>query len=136
MKGECNCGAVSYESDGNVSDVFICHCSICRRTTGGVGIAVIIVASENFKWVSGKENICCWSKPGHDWHTYFCQVCGAPLPGDNDEKNMYIPVGSITSGGEDLKVAHHLYVNSKAPWEEIGDTGKQHPEAYETEGTL
>ena len=130
LKGECNCGAVSYQAEGSVSDVFICHCSICRRSTGSGGIAVSIVASEKFEWLAGQEQIRYWSKAGHDWHTYFCKVCGSTLPGANDERNVYIPVGTIVKGGENLKVAHHLYVNSKASWEEIGDSGKQHPEGY------
>lgn len=130
LMGECNCGAVSYEADSKVSDVFICHCSICRKSTGSGGIAVVIVASEKFKWAAGQEQVCYWSKPGHDWHTCFCKVCGSTLPGPNDERNMYIPVGTITKGGENLKVAHHLYVNSKASWEEIGDSGKQHTKGY------
>jgi hypothetical protein len=43
---------------------------------------------------------------------------------------MYIPVGTITVGGEDLKVVHHLYVGSKASWEEIGDAGERHTEGF------
>jgi len=130
VKGECNCGSVAYEVNADISDVFICHCSICRRSTGGGGIAVSIVSSKDFQWVVGQEQVCHWPKPGHDWHTYFCKICGSALPGKNDEANLYIPVGTITSGGENLKVAHHLYVDSKAIWEEIGDTGKQHPEGF------
>lgn len=130
LRGECNCGVVSYVADSNVTDVFICHCSICRRSTGSGGIAVSIVDSVNFKWESGQDQICYWSKPGHDWHTYFCKICGSTLPGSNDERNTYTPVGTITTGGENLKVAHHLYVNSKASWEVIRDSGKQHTEGY------
>lgn len=130
VKGECNCGAVLYEADSEVSDVYICHCSICRKFTGSGGIAVSIVPFKKFSWLAGQEYISYWSKPGHDWHTNFCKVCGSALPGANDEENVYIPVGTIKEGDEDLKIAHHLYVNSKPGWEEIGDSGKQHPEGY------
>ena len=37
--GECNCGAVQFEIDAQLSGVFVCHCSICRRSTGSNGIA-------------------------------------------------------------------------------------------------
>ncbi|HEY7883550.1 MAG TPA: GFA family protein [Cellvibrionaceae bacterium] len=130
IEGECNCGAVVYKVDSKISDIFICHCSICRKSTGSGGIAVSIVASNKFSWVRGQDSISNWSKPEHDWHTYFCRVCGSALPGENDELHMYLPVGTITVGHENLKVAHHLYVNSKASWEEIGDEGKQHPKGY------
>ncbi|TQV72736.1 GFA family protein [Exilibacterium tricleocarpae] len=130
MRGECNCGAVSFEISATISDVYICHCSICRRSTGSAGIAVGIVSKDEFKWVTGKDNIGLWSKPGHDWQTSFCVTCGSPLPGKNDDKTIYVPVSLLTTGVSELKVAHHLFVGSKADWEEIGDTGKQHIEGY------
>lgn len=130
ISGQCNCGEVSFEVHAAVEDVFVCHCSICRRSTGGSGIAVTIVNCENFVWVSGVKAIKTWRKPNHDWETSFCQSCGTPVPGRNDAENMYIPVSLLGSGVENLKVAHHLFVGSKATWEEIGDSGRQHTGAY------
>lgn len=131
ITGECNCGAIGFSLD-KISDVFICHCSICRKSTGSAGFAVGVVENEKFCWEKGQENISFWAKPGHEWHTYFCKICGSTLPGENDDMRMYIPVGLLDSGHEALKVAHHVYVNSRAVWEEIGDSGKKHPEGYET----
>ncbi len=130
VQGECNCGTVSFEIKVAMSDVYICHCSICRRSTGGSGIAVGIVSKDDFNWVRGKESIRVWSKSNHDWQTSFCLTCGSPVPGENDDRNMYVPVSLLTTGASDLKVAHHLFVGSKASWEEIGDSGKQHIEGY------
>ena len=55
-EGACNCGAVKFEIDADLADVYVCHCSI--------------------------------------------------------------------------SVTHHVWVGSKAVWDEIGDTGKQHPEQF------
>ncbi|WP_444996941.1 GFA family protein [Aliikangiella sp. IMCC44359] len=130
MYGECNCGTVSFELNREVSDIYICHCSICRKATGSSGIAVSIISKNKFHWLKGKNNISSWSKPGHDWETNFCSTCGSPLPGENDSENMFIPVSLLTTGNNKLKVAHHIYVGSKAGWEEIGDSGKQHIAGY------
>jgi len=124
--GECNCGAVSFEIITPVEDVYICHCSICRRNTGGSGVAVTIVGNENFKWITGTSNKNTWSKPNHDWEASFCVTCGSALPGKNSETNLYVPVSLLNNGVERLKVVHHIFVGSKANWEEIGDSGKQH----------
>lgn len=129
-RGECNCRAVAFEIDSDLSDVFVCHCSICRRFTGSSGIAVVVVASDAFRWIRGSIQITAWKKPNADWHSYFCRVCGSALPGANDESRMFVPAGLITEGGERLTVAHHVWVNSKADWDEIGDAGRQHPEAF------
>jgi len=130
ITGECNCGVVSFEISIALTNVFVCHCSICRRSTGSAGIAVAIVNNDNLKWLTGNENITTWSKPDHEWQTSFCATCGSSLPGKNDESNMYVPVSLLNNGVEQLRVAHHIFVGSKANWEEIGDSGKQHIAAY------
>ena len=129
--GACNCGAVAFEVTVELSDVFVCHCSICRRSTGSNGIAVVVVDNDAFRWTGGEEHIATWKKPDVDWQTWFCRVCGSRLPGANDESRMFVPAGLIADGGEDLRVMHHIWVDSKACWDEIGDSGKQHAKAYE-----
>ena len=126
ITGQCNCGAVSFSIDATMSDVYVCHCSLCRRSTGSAGIAVGVVAKETFRWLTGEEQIKTWRKPNHDWQTSFCRCCGSPLPGTNDDQRMYVPVSLLTTGTENLRVAHHMFVGSKAEWEEIGDDGQQH----------
>jgi hypothetical protein len=43
---------------------------------------------------------------------------------------MFVPAGSLTQGGDALRVAHHIWVNSKAVWDKIADAGKQHAEQF------
>jgi len=126
-KGSCNCGAVEFEINTPIRDIYFCHCSICRRSTGTSGIPVVVVRNEDFQWTKGEDCISTWKKPNKDWQTWFCRVCGSPLPGKNDSERMFVPAGLITLGGDELKIAHHIWVDSKANWDEIGDKGKQHP---------
>ncbi|MEM9776743.1 MAG: GFA family protein [Chloroflexota bacterium] len=65
-KGECNCGAVAFEITSEISDVFVCHCSICRRSTGSNGIAVVVVSNSDFRWLRGEDLTNAWHKPSHD----------------------------------------------------------------------
>lgn len=130
--GQCSCGAVAFEIDAALSDVYVCHCSICRRATGSGGIAVVVVPNEVFRWTRGHDRISTWTKPGHDWQTWFCATCGSPVPGINDPTRVFVPAGLLTVGGDSLRVAHHLFVDSRAPWEVIGDDGVQHPEGLGT----
>lgn len=129
IHGACNCGAVRYEVDADTRDVYVCHCSICRRFTGSAGIAVLVVDRAAFRWVSGQDGITHWRKPGSAWESWFCRTCGSAVPGTNTETTMFIPAGSVSSSDAELRVAHHIYVASKAGWDVIGDTGQQHPEA-------
>ena len=129
--GECNCSAIGFEISTELSDVFVCHCSICRRATGSNGIAVVVIENADFRWLRGKELVTSWKKPDTDWEIGFCQICGSPVPGVNDESRMFVPAGLITEGGDSLEVKHHIWVDSKAAWDEIGDAGRQHREAFE-----
>lgn len=129
--GACNCGAVCFKIKADLSEVFICHCSICRRATGSNGIAVLVVESESFEWTGGKEFISSWKKPGADWEMSFCRRCGSPLPGPNDEGRTFVPAGLISDGDEKLKIAHHIWVDSRASWDELGNSGRRHPKAFE-----
>lgn len=110
--------------------MYVCHCSICRRSTGSNGIAVVLVPNEAFRFVLGQEHVATWKKPDSEWQKWFCRICGAPVPGVNGPTNMFVPAASLTDGAEALRVAHHVWVNSKAPWDEIGDSGRQHPEGF------
>lgn len=130
--GECNCGAVKFAINLDLSEVILCHCSICRRTTGANGIAVVLAPIDRFSWLSGEEYITTWQKPNADWQIWFCRVCGSPVPGMNDPTRMFVPAGSLAQGGESLKVVHHVWVGSKAVWDEIGDAGIQHTEGIHT----
>jgi hypothetical protein len=132
--GSCNCGAVQFEVDGELSGIHVCHCSICRRSTGSQGIAVVVVPNERFRWVAGEGEIATWNKPDADWQTWFCRVCGSPVPGQNDPARLFIPAGALSEGTESLRVLHHIWVGSKAPWDVIGDDGMQHAEALSLEG--
>ncbi len=128
VEGECNCGAVGFEIDADLAGLYVCHCSICRRSTGGSGIAVVVFPKERFRWIRGEDCIATWHKPGTDWHKWFCRICGSPVPGENDAETMVAPAGTLTQGAEALRVIHHVWVGSKAPWDEIGDSGQQHVE--------
>ncbi len=130
VSGQCNCGKVAFEIDDDISQIFVCHCTICQKSTGSNGIPVVVFSKDAFSWIRGEDQISSWKKPDADWKTCFCKTCGSPLPGENDETRMFAPAGGITGGGKGLKVTHHIWVNSKAKWDVIGDDGLQHPEAF------
>ena len=130
LKGSCNCEQVVFTIQSDDTTIYQCHCSICRRASGVHGMAVLVIPKEQLTWISGKDNVATWRKPGNDWQTWFCQICGSTVPGHNDDARYFVPAGLISEGTEQLKVAHHIFVDSKAPWHQIGDDGKLHPDAF------
>jgi hypothetical protein len=77
--GRCLCGAVSFEIDGPLRDVSVCHCVECRRWHGHVGAytsaareAVRIGSDSALRWVDSPESDA-GARRG------FCGDCGSSL---------------------------------------------------------
>ena len=130
LAGHCNCGQVRFELRTQSPDVYVCHCSLCRRATGSIGVTVVVVPKHQFSWTTGNEYVRRWRMPDHDWECSFCTECGSHLPGANDDDSVYVPAGLIDEGQEHLTVKHHIWVSSKAPWHDIGESGQRHERGF------
>ncbi|MEO8698778.1 MAG: GFA family protein [Kofleriaceae bacterium] len=122
LNGSCLCGGIRFEVTGPHSKIGFCHCSKCRKCSGGGYAACITVAGEHFHWLAGEDLIT--AGPKHS----FCRTCGAPMPEPNPKQTVYaIPIGCF-DGDPALAIGDHIYVGSKAAWEVIGDNAPQHAE--------
>jgi len=65
--GSCNCGAVQFAIDGEVTEVILCHCSVCRRYSGAASVSVLVVSSDRFSGCAGDAMVSVWCKPGTAW---------------------------------------------------------------------
>lgn len=71
-QGSCHCGAVTYEVKGDFAEGMRCNCSHCQRK----GFLLAFVPEEQFKLLSGKENLTTYQfNKKHIDHT-FCKTCG------------------------------------------------------------
>jgi hypothetical protein len=117
LKGSCLCRGMQFEITGTHSKVSICHCSLCRKTSGTGSSAAIVVGYDQLTWLAGQELVT--SGPKHS----FCRMCGAHAPDSNPRKTVYVvPVG-ILDDNPKLLVGQHIYVGSKAHWDVIGEDG-------------
>jgi len=123
MRGQCLCEAVSFEIVGAPPKLYQCHCSLCRKQGGSTSNTGTVVAAENFRWLSGKENISTFVKPT-GFRSDFCSTCGSTVP--NPLRNtpyIWVPSGML-EGTEELEIAVHLYVGSRAAWDKAPLTGQ------------
>jgi hypothetical protein len=59
---------------------------------------------------------------------WFCKVCGSPVPRKVPVLNVIvIPAGSLDDD-PGMRPGYHIFVSSKAPWEEIADELPRHAE--------
>jgi hypothetical protein len=76
LKGGCFCGWLRYEARGAPRPQTICHCSICRRTTGAPLVAWFGVPRSLFRWVEGEPT---QFKSTTKGRRSFCPCCGTQL---------------------------------------------------------
>lgn len=73
-QGQCLCGAVRFQAQVGAKEVGVCHCSMCRRWSGGVFLAVecegVAFADEKALGVYSSSE---WGE------RCFCKSCGSTL---------------------------------------------------------
>ena len=75
ISGRCLCGAVSFTAEIAGRGIDVCHCSMCRRWTGGPLLGLAHDGAVRFQ---GAEHIGVYASS--DWgERGFCRVCGSSL---------------------------------------------------------
>jgi len=120
-QGGCLCGAVRYEIDGPIHHIIFCHCSQCRKAQGSAFATNGIVKEQDFRLVAGEQTLTAYEwPPGKTRH--FCSVCGSPIISKSDARpdQVRVRIGTIESDIAERPMAH-IFVTSKANWEELDD---------------
>jgi hypothetical protein len=79
-KGGCHCGKVRFEVEAPADiEVDDCNCSICRMS----GFLHLIVRKEDFRLISGQDDIETYTFNTGVAQHYFCRNCGI--------KSFYVP---------------------------------------------
>jgi len=71
-RGSCHCGAVRFEIDTEITDLYVCDCSLCRKKNA----LMTSVHEDRFKLVSGESALTLYQWNMRIARHYFCSVCG------------------------------------------------------------
>ena len=80
-RGQCHCGAVSYEMPAETRHAAICHCTDCRRHSGAPMVAWGLVGRDQLK-IEGETREYASSENGR---RHFCAECGTALFYTNEQ---------------------------------------------------
>jgi hypothetical protein len=125
IEGSCLCGAVRFAVDGWVSPLQFCHCTHCRKVSGGAFVAAVVAPTEKVRWLQGAEMVAEFALPVRveppPYRTAFCRVCGSPVPiVDAQRPFAIIPAGAL-DGEPPLRPFRHIFVSLNPSWYEIRD---------------
>jgi len=113
-QGGCQCGALRYQFEAPLQDIAHCHCSICRRSTGGIVTTWITVPLMRFRWLAGTPREYTSSA---SCTRSFCPTCGAHLTLFTTLSPHSLDITIATLDQPELAPAdRHIWVQSRLPW--------------------
>lgn len=113
-EGGCQCGALRYRIEASLHDSAHCHCSICRRSTGGILSTWVTVPRQAFQWLRGAPKAFASSA---SCTRYFCADCGAHLAlfTTLSPDTLDVTVATLDEP-EQAPADRHIWVGSRLPW--------------------
>ncbi|MFK7871130.1 MAG: GFA family protein [Roseobacter sp.] len=116
LKGQCNCGSISFVVTGPVRSVSACHCGQCRTQSGGVWHSAVTEV-ENIA-ITGEPR---WFRSSGIAQRGFCPTCGAFLFWRHDrESTMSFALGSLSAPTQ-LTLEKHIFTADKGDYYHIAD---------------
>ena len=109
IRGACLCGAVKVSARPKGRDFGACHCSMCRKWTGGPLLAVECEGEVGFE---GEDKVSVFASS--DWaERGFCSVCGTHLFYRLKEGHLYaLPLGLFDDHGN-WRFEQQIFIDEK-----------------------
>jgi hypothetical protein len=127
LRGRCACGAVAYEVADEFVTAFNCHCSNCRATTGSAFLPWGEIERDKLRLTKGAGSLMVLGD-ADGLHEVHCEACLSRLYWISpDRAHVRVPYGTLVDEPS-LKPTAHMFVGSKASWEEILDDLPQYDE--------
>jgi hypothetical protein len=76
LTGGCQCGAIRFRVEGELTDASVCHCRMCQKAFGAFFAPLVNTKGATLTWTRGQPKHFASSnfvKRG------FCENCGTPL---------------------------------------------------------
>ena len=126
LHGSCLCAGVTFEVTDASDTIRFCHCTSCKKLSGGGGTANLRVQSASIRILEGEDLLQSYEPPGGSTKT-FCRTCGSNLFGGGWPESEYCSVRVTTIDDPiDVRPGVHIFVRSLAPWETLPDDGAEH----------
>jgi len=129
LEGSCHCGAVRFAVESHTPHPYMhCHCSICRKTAGGGGYVINIMADAASLEVTGTESLRIYQARLEDGSIseskrHFCAACASYLwAADERWPDWIYPFASaIDTPLPKSPAREHIFLDAAAPWIGIPD---------------
>lgn len=120
LAGRCLCGGIVFEVEDPPSALSVCHCTSCKKLSGGAGTVNVGVPPSAIRILEGEDLLQSYEPPGGSAKT-FCRVCGANLFGGGWPKTerASVRVSALDELPAGAHIGRHIFVRSIAAWETL-----------------
>ena len=97
ISGGCYCGAIKYESLGDIQASIQCHCRECQYITGGNPNVIMIMPLNGFEFVKGVPKTFKRKDIENAVTRLFCENCGTGIGTKNPNRpsSIILKVGTF-----------------------------------------
>jgi hypothetical protein len=112
--GGCLCGAIRFTAKGDPFSVSHCHCSLCRKATGGVVGTYAGFLMKDVRLAKGQIKYfrsSAWLERG------FCPRCGSSLSSRDpvDPQRIWFTIGALDAPAK-TKPVRHIFAPDRVKW--------------------
>ncbi len=99
IRGSCLCGGIQYEYDGELKELAVCHCNMCKRAQGAPFVTNSPINSGLFRIITGDDLLKSYFS-SEKKKRVFCANCGSPIFSQRIDTPgvLRLRVGTVTSG--------------------------------------
>lgn len=119
VTGGCLCGRVRYEAEVFLENGYICHCTICQRSTGQPAEITVLIRAGTLRYLKDEPRYYISSPDGKRG---FCDHCGSRIVWQalraEDDWLTNITVGTLDRP-QDVRMSRHIYADTQLPWYKV-----------------
>lgn len=119
VNGGCLCGCVRYEAEVFLKNGYICHCTVCQKSSGQPAELTVLIKAGTLKYLKDEPTYYISSTFGKRG---FCRECGSRIvwqaADPQHEWTTNLDVGSLDNPSE-ARMTCHIYVDTQLPWYNI-----------------
>lgn len=133
FEGGCACRAMRYRLLAAPLIVHACHCTECRRLSGGAFAVNALIETDRFEILSGEARpVPVTGASGKPQAIFRCPACATALWShypDAGARLAFVRVGTLDEPAR-LPPDIHIFTSTRLPWVELPEGARAVPEYY------
>ncbi len=130
ITGSCFCKVVQYRITSAIPMAVNCHCSHCKKISGGAFASLAVVREKHLQITAGKDCLATYSL-SENIEKHFCRHCGSPIFNRNSRfpGRCMVALGSLDDP-EGVVPSINVHCENKLSWVLLNDKMQNFAQDY------